>query len=141
MSHSLRLRFLRGALHTNVALLIVVFLLGMAVNLYLAFPSNLSATLAMGMPMVQFHMIVATLVLLVGAVALVLSVMLRHTWGIVTSLVGLVLTGMAYGGGMSFLNNGYQNSASMMMAIGFIGAIVAFGLGGFLTSSARTQGR
>jgi hypothetical protein len=131
---SRRLRVLRGALWLNLALLTLVFLLGMTVNLYLAFPSNLPAQLAMRSPSVQAHMIVATLIVLVGLVALVLSVLERHVWGIATTAAGVALALLAYGGGMGFLNAGYQESASMMMAIGFIGAFIAYGLAAYVTA-------
>lgn len=139
MSYSVRVRAQRAAFHTAVTLLVIVFALGMAVNLWLAFPSNLPPQLAMSMPMVQFHMVAGTLALLAGIVALVLSLVERHVWGTVTAFVGVALTVMAYGSGMAFLNAGYQNSASMLMAIGFIGALLAFGLGAFLTSSIATR--
>jgi len=132
MTHSPRLRALRGALWLNLALLVVVFLLGMTVNLYIVFPTNLkidAMQLAAHTPSIQWHMIVASLVLLVGLGALVLSVVERHAWALGATLAGLALTLVAYGGGMMFLTNGYQESASMMMAIGFIGAFVSYALG------------
>ena len=132
MTHSPRLRALRGALWLNLALLVVVFLLGMTVNLYIAFPTNLkidAMQLAAHTPSIQWHMIVASLVLLVGLAALVLSVVARHVWALGATLAGLALALVAYGGGMMFLTNGYQESASMMMAVGFIGAFVACALG------------
>ena len=125
---SVRSRALQGALWLNLALLTLVFLLGMNINLYLAFPSNLPGALAMRSPSVQTHMIVATLTLLVGLTALVLSVIERHAWGIATTVAGVALTLLAYGAGMTFVNAGYQESASMLMAVGFIGAFIAYGL-------------
>lgn len=139
MSYSVRVRAQRAAFHTAVATLVIVFVLGMAVNLWLAFPSNLPPQLAMNMPLVQFHMVAATLTLLAGIVALVLSLVERHVWGSVTALVGVALTAMAYGAGMAFLNTGYHENASMVMAVGFIGALLAYGLGAFLTSSLATR--
>ncbi len=139
MSVSLRVRAQRAAFHSAVTLLVIVFVLGMAVNLWLAFPSNLPSRLAISMPMVQFHMLAGTLALLAGIVALVLSLVERHVWGSVTSLVGVALMALAYGSGMAFLNGGYHESASMLMAVGFIGALLAFGLGSFLTSSIATR--
>lgn len=139
MSPSLRVRVQRGAFHSAVTLLVIVFVLGMAVNLWLAFPSTLSPQLAITMPMVQFHMLAGTVALLAGIVALVLSLLERDVRGSVTSLVGVVLMTLAYGSGMAFLNNGYHESASMLMAVGFIGALLAFGLGSFLTSSIASK--
>lgn len=139
MSSLLRRRVLRGALWLNLALLTLVFLLGITVNLYLAFPSNLPGQLAMRSPSVQAHMIVATLILLVGLVALVLSVVERHVWGIVTTVAGVALALLAYGGGMSFVNSGYQESASMMMAVGFIGAFIAYALAAYGTAPRSAQ--
>jgi hypothetical protein len=125
---SLRSRALQGALWLNLALLTLVFLLGMNVNLYLAFPSNLPGALAMRSPSIQAHVIVATLTLVIGLTALVLSVIERRAWGIATTVAGVALTSLAYGAGMTFVNAGYQESASMLMAVGFIGAFIAYGL-------------
>lgn len=125
---SLRSRALQGALWLNLALLTLVFLLGMNVNLYLAFPSNLPGALAMRNPSIQAHVIVATLILVIGLTALVLSVIERRTWSIVTTAAGVALTTLAYGSGMTFVTAGYQESASMLMAVGFIGAFIAYGL-------------
>jgi hypothetical protein len=136
MSHPLRLRVLRGSLHSAIAALIVVYALGMTVNLYLAFPSNLSPMLAMSMPMVQVHVIGATLALLAGLVALVMGVVERRIWAASVTCLGVALTLLAYSGGMMFVNGGYQNSASLTMAFGFIGALLAFTIAAFLTSSA-----
>ena len=33
-----------------------------------------------------------------------------------------------------FLTNGYQESASMMMAVGFIGAFISYGLAAFVAA-------
>lgn len=134
MPTTLRTRVMRGAFHASVTLLVLVFVLGMMVNLYLAFPSNLSPRLAMTMSLVQFHIIAATLTLLTGLLALGLSIAERHTWGIGASLVGVVMLALAYGGGMGFLNGGYSNSASLTMAIGFLGAALAFVFGAVATS-------
>jgi hypothetical protein len=138
MSLSLRSRALQGALWLNLALLTLVFLLGMNVNLYLAFPSNLPGELAMRNPSVQMHVIVATLALVVGLTALVLSVIERHAWGIATTVAGVALTLLAYGAGMTFINAGYQESASMLMAVGFIGAFIAYGLAIWTLASRST---
>src|SRR5512146_415298 len=110
MESTSRGRWLRGALWLNLALLAVVFVLGMAVNLYIAFPSNLkidAMQFAARTPSLQSHMIVATVILIVGLVALVLSLIERRAWVIVMTLAGLALSLVAYSGGMMFLTNGY----------------------------------
>jgi hypothetical protein len=141
MTHSPRVRALRGALWLNLALLVVVFLLGMTVNLYIAFPANLkidAMQFAAHTPSIQWHMIVASLILLVGLATLALSLLERHIGAIVATLAGLALAVVAYSGGMLFLSNGYQESASMMMAVGFIGAFVSYALGVIATHSRAT---
>jgi hypothetical protein len=141
MTRSPRVRALRGALWLNLALLVVVFLLGMTVNLYIAFPANLkidAMQFAAHTPSIQWHMIVASLILLVGLAALALSLLERHIGAIGATLAGLALAVVAYGGGMMFLTNGYHESASMMMAVGFIGAFVSYALGAIATHSQAT---
>lgn len=142
MESTSRGRWLRGALWLNLALLAVVFVLGMAVNLYIAFPSNLkidAMQFAARTPSLQSHMIVATVILIVGLVALVLSLIERRAWVIVMTLAGLALSLVAYSGGMMFLTNGYQESASMMMAVGFIGAFIAYGVAVFVAAPRAPQ--
>lgn len=137
METTTRGRWLRGALWLNLALLAVVFVLGMMVNLYIAFPSNLkidAMQFAAHTPSLQTHMIVATAILVIGLVALVLSLVERHVWAIVSTLAGLALALVAYSGGMMFLTNGYQESASLMMAVGFIGAFIAYGVAAFVAA-------
>ncbi|MGH2503491.1 MAG: hypothetical protein ACRDID_13375 [Ktedonobacterales bacterium] len=141
MTRSTRVRALRGALWLNLALLVMVFLLGMTVNLYTAFPANLkidAMQFAAHTPSIQWHMIAASLILLVGLAALALSLLERHIGAIGATLAGLALAVVAYGGGMMFLTNGYQESASMMMAAGFIGAFVSYALGAIATHSQAT---
>jgi hypothetical protein len=138
MTRSPRVRALRGVLWLNLALLVVVFLLGMTVNLYIAFPANLkidAMQFAAHTPSIQWHMIVASLILLVGLAALTLSLLERHIGALAATLAGLALAVVAYGGGMLFLTNGYQESASMMMAVGFVGAFVSYALGVIATHS------
>jgi hypothetical protein len=142
MESTSRGRWLRGALWLNLALLAVVFVLGMAVNLYIAFPSNLkidAMQFAARTPSLQSHMIVATVILIVGLVALVLSLIERRAWAIVMTLAGLALSLVAYSGGMMFLTSGYQKSASMLMAIGFIGAFIAYGVAVFVAAPRAPQ--
>ncbi len=138
MSVTRRFQFLRGMIYANLALLLIVYILGMAANLYVSIPGNLpggnaSQWAAANSPLIQAHLMIGTLIWVIGIVAIALSVLARHTWGIITTSAGFLLASAAYIGGTLFLNNGQQNSSSMLMAIGFLGSMAAYGLGAYFT--------
>jgi len=140
-STSRRYRALRGAVLVTLVLLILQYVLGMLAALYVAIPDSLPGgnawawTFAQA-PVVQFHAYLGTLLVLVPLVAVGLSIAARSTPGLVTSGLGLALIVVAWLGGVTFLSAGQEAGASLWMALGFLGALIAFGLGYYLTRPA-----
>ena len=107
-----------------LGLLTVQFLIGMAVNLYVTLPSANSGMAGMmrGGPLVMIHMMLGIILILGALVAFVTSLPYGR-WAIVCaaiSLGGMILAGV---GGITFLMGGESNSASFLMAIGFLVAV------------------
>ena len=111
-----RFRALRWSLIGAVALLALVYILGMSLNL--GFGSF--ATL------MNIHMGLGALTLLAGLAATVLALLERRTGGAVAAGIGALFTIMAFAGGGAFLQTG-QDGASLVMALGYLGALLAFG--------------
>lgn len=129
-----RVKVLRGTFLVTLTLLILQYVFGMLVNLYVQFPDSLPNGNAWGWSfthtlVVPIHVSLGTTLLAVALVALVLSIVVRRILLILAALVGLGMIVYAWLSGASFLANGQQNTASLQMAIGFIGAVVAYDVG------------
>ena len=123
----------------TLALLVIEYVLGMIANLEVQFPGNLPGGNAWGWIwthslIVQFHIYIGTLLLVVALVALILSMVARHTVGIIAAVAGLALIIFAWLSGAQFLAS-QQNDLSLRMALGFMGAFIAYLLGYYLSSS------
>jgi hypothetical protein len=70
----------------------------------------------------------------VALVALILSIVAHHTVGSIAAAAGLALIIFAWLSGVSFLSS-QQNTLSLWMALGFMGAFVAYILGYYLSRS------
>lgn len=116
MTHTTRFRALRWSLGGAVALLALVYILGMSLNLgYGSFAT-----------VMNIHMGLGALTLLAGLVGVTLALLERHIGGAVAAGVGALFTIMAFAGGGAFLQTG-QDGASLVMALGYLGALLAFG--------------
>jgi len=82
-------------------------------------------------PIIVLHIINGTLLIVVALVALILSIRARHPIGIIAAVAGLVLLIFAWLSGDQFLTT-QDNGLSLRMALGFIGAFVAYLLGYYL---------
>ncbi len=76
-----------------------------------------------------------TLLLVVALVALILSIGVRNIVGIIAAAAGLALIIFAWLSGAEFLARSQQNDLSLRMALGFMGAFVAYLLGYYLSRS------
>jgi hypothetical protein len=79
---------------------------------------------------IQLHIYIGTLLIVVALVALILSIRARHPIGIAAAVAGLALLIFAWLSGDQFLVT-QHNDLSLRMALGFIGAFVAYLLGYF----------
>jgi hypothetical protein len=129
----------RIAFLITLVLLVIEYVLGMISNLEVQFPSNLPDGNAWGWVwshslIIQLHIYTGTLLLVVALVALILSIVARHIVGIIAAAAGLALIIFAWLTGAEFLAN-QQNDLSLWMALGFMGAFVAYILGYYLSRS------
>jgi len=129
----------RLAFLVTLGLLVVQYVLGMFSNLEVQFPGNLPGGNAWGWVwshslIIQLHIYIGTLLLVVALVALVLSSVARNIVGSIAAAAGLALIILAWLSGAAFLAS-QQNTLSLWMALGFMGALVAYILGYSLSRS------
>ena len=122
----------KGAIHT----LLILFILGMIANLYVEIPESLAGGAAWkyvfsSAPIIAIHAVLGTLLLLVSIASLVLAFVNRRTSWIIASLFGLLFTGLAAYSGSDFVSSGQTNLSSLLMAFGFLGAIISYVLAVF----------
>ena len=136
-----RMRTLYVTAIFTLLVLAVQFVLGMANNLFGAFPATsdvLAALESTGDPLLIAHMVVAFLLLLLGIVVAILA--LRRP--VPRSMAALAIGGLiaifwAYESGIEFILSRFSNDAmSFSMALGFLVALAIYGALG-LTSALR----
>lgn len=133
-SRAFRITFL-----ITLVLLVIEYVLGMISNLEVQIPDNLPDGNAWSWVwsnslIIQLHIYTGTLLLVVALVALILSIVARHTVGITAATIGLALLIFTWLSGAEFLAN-QQNDISLRMALGFMGAFVVYIAGHLLSSS------
>jgi hypothetical protein len=119
-----------GAIHS----LLLLFVIGMIANLYVEIPSELTgnavwAWVFVNSAVIVIHILLGTLLLLTAIGSLVLAIVSRRRMAVIPSVFGLLFTLMAYAFGSEFLSAGQTNLSSMLMAVGFLGALVSYALG------------
>lgn len=129
-----RERLFRLTLVLVCLLLVLQYLFGMLVNLYVQFPSTLPGGNAWGWAFTnsaftQIHVYLGSLLLLVSLAALLLGIIARSIPGVIAAVVGFAMTLFAYLAGVSFLSYGQQSASSLVMSLGFLGAMLAYLLG------------
>jgi hypothetical protein len=130
----LYLSITKGAIHTLLAL----FILGMFANLYIEFPAGLSNGEAWkwvfsSSAVIAIHAVLGTLLLLVSITSLVMAIKTHRKVFIVSSSLGLVFTMLAAYAGSDFVGSGQTSFSSMLMALGFLGALVSYAYAVFQT--------
>jgi hypothetical protein len=139
-------RWLRPLTMLALLLLAVQFLLGMVVNLFVTIPtshpgagapeyfSGVAAGVAWALAhsdwWLRLHAVDGLLLFLDSLALIWLAVTARVRAWIVTSLVGWIGVVAAGFNGASFMNYGH-NFSSLLMSIGFLVAVVAYGVGAY----------
>jgi len=139
-----RVRLFHLTLGVVCLLLVLLYLSGMLVNLYVQFPSTLPGGNAWGWTftksvLTQIHIYLGSLLLVVALAALVLSIIVCRTAGVVATVVGFAMILLAYLAGVWFLSFGQQSASSLWMSLEFLGALLAYLLGYGLTRPARNE--
>jgi hypothetical protein len=126
-------RAFRSTVLITLVLLVLQYILGMMANLEVQLPSgNAVSWVFRNSILIQLHIYIGTLLIVVALVALVLSLVARHPVGIVAAVAGLALLVFAWLSGVQFLAT-QQNDLELRMALGFMGAFIAYLLGYFFS--------
>nr|HET6904144.1 hypothetical protein [Ktedonobacteraceae bacterium] len=121
----------------TLVLLVLQYVLGMMSNLDVQLPSGNDWSWVFGHSLIiQLHIYIGTLLIVVALVALILSIVARHPVGIIAAVVGLALLVFAWLSGDQFLVT-QHNDLSLSMALGFMGAFIAYLLGYFFSGVPR----
>lgn len=141
-----RFNVLHSTFLVTLILLVIQYVFGMFSNLFIQFPNSLPEGNAWGWSFthtfaIPAHFVIGTLLIVVALVALVMSIRTRHVPEILAAVFGLAMIVYAWLSGASFLSNGQQNTASLQMALGFIGAVIAYGVGLYIARPARRSGK
>jgi hypothetical protein len=132
------LRTFRATVLLTLIALVLEFSLGMYTNLFVQFPDSLVAgngwkwSMAQS-PMIIAHVLLGTLLLATSLLVLGLGIGLKNKTAIGSSAAGLVMIGLAYLSGSAFLANIQVDGYSFSMALGFMGALAAYGAAYYLT--------
>jgi uncharacterized membrane protein (DUF485 family) len=134
-------RFTRAfRLHVLLAIIALVleFVLGMYTTFFVKFPETLVDGNAWGWSMshnaiVMAHVLLGTLMLLIALSAIGFASAAKSKTAIITAVVGAVMILVAYLSGSIFLGNIENDNYSFSMALGFLGAMVAYGVAYYLT--------
>jgi len=121
----------RGAIY----LLLILFVLGMIANLYIEIPAggNAWAWVFGHSAVIALHAIFGTLLLLIAIFSLIWAFRSHRSTWILGSVFGLLFTVLAAYSGSNFLSAGQSNLSSLLMAFGFLGALVSYALAVFQT--------
>jgi heme A synthase len=127
-------------LHALLALIALVleFILGMYTAFFVKFPDTLTDGNAWAWSMshsaiIMAHILLGTLMVLIALSAVGFAVAAKSKSAIITAVVGVVMILVAYLSGSIFLGNIEVDGYSFSMSLGFLGAMVAYGLGYYLT--------
>jgi hypothetical protein len=110
-----------------LGLVVIEFLLGMSLNLFVVLPTGAPASILASSPLLDIHLVVGVLLLGIATNAVRLAARARSGTALVASGVGLVSGVGAFAAGMAFAFGGPSNIASFAMSLGFAGLLVAAG--------------
>ena len=121
--------------------LVLEFVLGMYSALYVEFPDTLVngngwAWSMKASPIIMAHVFLGSLLVLLALLTVIFGFVSHNRAGIVWSAIGIVMTLVAYVSGSIFLANVAEDNYSFLMALGFMGALAAYGVAYYLTRPA-----
>jgi hypothetical protein len=111
----------RATLSASLPGLVVQYLLGMYINLFLP-------RLHAQAPLIA-HIALGSALIVTAAVATIAAIISRRLHYLVVSILGLISLALACSGGVRFLAQGQHSSDSYLMAVGFILATATYGVG------------
>ena len=141
-----QLAALRGNTFGALAMLIVQFAIGSAVNLYATIPAKdkgsgifgaIGRALTNGPASLATHAGLGLLIVLAALALVVRSIVSRHTASIVVSVIGLAAIGSAALNGARFVADGGPANASLAMALSTAVAMLSYATGLLLLGFGR----
>lgn len=134
----------RVAVIAILVLLPVQFIFGMLANLYVAIPETMPTgegwTWSFAhSAVIPVHVLLGSLLLVLSLVAIELALWASIRRATLVAIGGFLCIATAYVGGMWFLTYGQTNASSFLMALGFMGACVVYGVGLYVTRPERTS--
>jgi hypothetical protein len=120
-----KLTRLRGSSIGLVAMLVIMFILGMIYNLYGTAPTSKKSIGLFSSPTIALHVILGLLLFLAAVAQLIRAIGARHSLTIWLSAVGLVSIIGAGFAGLGFAGSGAA-SASLGMSLAFALALVCY---------------
>ena len=138
---SKNMRVFRSLTLATLGSIVLEFVLGMYTALFVEFPDTLINGNAWPWsmkesPIIIAHVMLGTLLLLLAVATVIFGVTSRSKPAIVWSVTGFALILLAYMSGSIFLANVAEDNYSFLMALGFMGALAAFGAAYYLTRPA-----
>jgi len=136
------LKIFRSHVLFTLIALVLEFVLGMYTALFVEFPNSLVNGEAWGWsmqssPVIIIHSLLGTLLVLMVLSTFGFAIASRSRTAIISAGLGLVLVCMAYLGGAVFLSDVNQNSTSFIMALGFMGSLIVYGVAYYVTRPAQ----
>jgi hypothetical protein len=110
-----------------LGLVAIEFLLGMALNLYVALPSGSPLHILEAAPLLDVHFLFGVLLLGVSARAVGLAVRAADRPALAFTALGLLSGVAAFLAGLEFAFGGGSASASYIMSLGFVGLLITAG--------------
>ena len=135
---SKNMRVFRSLTLATLGSIVLEFVLGMYTALFVEFPDTVVngngwAWSMKESPILMVHVLLGSLLVLLTIFTVIFGFASRSKPAIVWSVAGFVLTLVTYTGGSIFLSNVAEDNYSLLMALGFMGSLIAYGEAFYLT--------
>lgn len=131
-------RFKKQSRGLVLALAVVIALVGFNVNIPGGKSSASNWKFVFTHPTILLHIIVAAIILVVAVIALITSVRSRNWSWVALSIIGLAFVLLAFASGENYVVT-LRKSELGYMSVGWLGAVVAYGIGWYLSRRKERQ--
>jgi hypothetical protein len=110
-----------------LGLVVLEFLLGMSLNLFVSLPTGTPAQILAASPVLDAHVVFGVLLLGISANALRFAAGARSARAALVTGLGLASGILAFGAGLAFAFGSPTATASYAMSVGFVGLLIEAG--------------